>query len=76
MAFQSTRFIRNSGYPKLPCALTAHFHPYHSLRSGGYFLQHFLYSGKTGSPFVKWCGALHCPDFPHFRNGPAKTKPR
>lgn len=34
------------------------------LKRCGYFLRHYLFPAFGGKPPVRWCGALHCPDFP------------
>ena len=68
MAFQSTRFIRLVGCPISPCALTARFPPYRAATktTRRLFSATLSVSRRSVTPFVKWCGALHCPDFPHF----------
>lgn len=47
--------------------------PLHKWR-GGNFLWHCLYPvPKDETPFVKWCGALRCPDFPPVTSNQRRT---
>jgi hypothetical protein len=63
MAFQSARFIHIFSYLKIPCALTAHFHPYPT-EVGRLFSVTLAVLRRSEAPPVRWRGALYCPDFP------------
>ena len=79
MTFQLTRFIHPDDYSSASCALTAHFHPYHTHNAWRLFSATLAVSNSKQvsslTPSVRWCNALRCPDFPHLHSL-SKVKPR